>query len=90
MQGKGTVYRKRDIIKHLKDVDITESIVVDNEPIEYKEYDLEELLLEYSVKQEYERILGSDRSEWAWNIESKMFINGASKEECKICASKCS
>lgn len=84
MQGKGTVYRKRDIIKHLKDVDITESIVVDNEPIEYKEYDLEELLLEYSVKQEYERILGSDRSEWAWNIESKMFINGASKEEVKF------
>lgn len=84
MQGKGTVYRKRDIIKHLKDVDITESVVVENEPIEYKEYDLEELLLEYSVKQEYERILGSDRSEWAWNIESKMFINGASKEEVKF------
>ncbi len=30
MQGKGTVYRKRDIIKHLKDVDITKSVVVDN------------------------------------------------------------
>ena len=84
MKGKGTVYRKRDIIKHLKDVDITKSVVVDNEPIEYKEYDLEELLLEYSVKQEFNRILGSDRSEWAWNVESKMFINGASKEEVKF------
>lgn len=84
MKGKGTVYRKRDIIKHLKDVDITKSVVVDNEPIEYKEYDLEELLLEYSVKQEFNRILGSDRSEWAWNLESKMFINGASKEEVKF------
>lgn len=84
MQGKGTVYRKREIIKHLKDVDITESMVVNNEPIEYKEYDLEELLLEYSVKQEFNNTLGSDRSEWAWNIESKMFINGASKEEVKF------
>lgn len=84
MQGKGTVYRKREIIKHLKDVDITESTIVNNEPIEYKEYDLEELLLEYSVKQEFNNTLGSDRSEWAWNIESKMFINGASKEEVKF------
>ena len=84
LQGKGTVYRKRDIIKHLKDVDITTSIVTENDPIEYKEFDLEELLLEYSVKQEFNRILGSDRSEWAWNIESKMFINGASKEEVKF------
>ena len=84
MQGKGTVYRKRDIIKHLKDVDITTSVVTDDEPIEYKEYDLEELLLEYSVKQAYGNTLGSDRSEWAWNIESKMFINGASKEEVKF------
>lgn len=84
MQGKGTVYRKRDIIKHLKDVDITTSVVTENEPIEYKEYDLEELLLEYSVKQEFNRILGSDRSEWAWNVERKMFINGASKEEVKF------
>lgn len=84
MQGKGTVYRKRDIIKHLKDVDITTSVITSNEPIDYKEFDLEDLLLEYSVKQEYERILGSDRSEWAWNIESKMFINGASKEEVKF------
>lgn len=84
MQGKGTVYRKREIIKFLKDVDITKSVVVDNEPIEYKEYDLEELLLEYSVKQAYGNTLGSDRSEWAWDIESKMFINGASKEEVKF------
>lgn len=36
MQGKGTVYRKREIIKFLKDVDISKSVVVDNEPIEYK------------------------------------------------------
>lgn len=84
LQGKGTVYRKRDIIKHLKDVDITTSIVTENDPIEYKEFDLEELLLDYSVKQEFNNILGSDRSEWAWNIESKMFINGASKEEVKF------
>lgn len=84
MQGKGTVYRKREIIKHLKDVDITTSVVTDNEPIEYKEYDLEELLLEYSVKQAFYNVLGSDRSEWAWEIESKMFFNGASKEEVKF------
>ena len=84
MQGKGTVYRKREIIKHLKDVDITTSVVTDNEPIEYKEYDLEELLLEYSVKQTYGNTLGSDRSEWAWDVESKMIINGASKEEVKF------
>lgn len=84
MQGKGTVYRKREIIKFLKDVDISKSVVVDNEPIEYKEYDLEELLLEYSVKQEFNNTLGSDRSEWAWNVESKMIINGASKEEVKF------
>lgn len=84
MKGEGKVYRKRDIIKHLKDVDITTSVVTDNEPIEYKEYDLEELLLEYSVKQAFYNILGSDRSEWAWNVESKMIINGASKEEVKF------
>lgn len=84
LQGKGTVYRKRDIIKRLEDVDITTSVVTDNEPIEYKEFDLDELLLDYSVKQEFYNILGSDRSEWAWNIERKMFINGASKEEVKF------
>lgn len=84
LQGKGTVYRKRDIIKRLEDVYITTSVVTDNEPIEYKEFDLDELLLDYSVKQEFYNILGSDRSEWAWNIESKMFINGASKEEVKF------
>lgn len=84
MQGKGTVYRKRDIMKRLEDVDITTSVVINNEPIEYKEFDLDELLLDYSVKQEFYNILGSDRSEWAWNIESKMFINGASKEEVKF------
>lgn len=84
LQGKGTVYRKRDIMKRLEDVDITTSVVTNNEPIEYKEFDLEELLLDYSVKQEFYNILGSDRSEWAWNIESKMFINGASKEEVKF------
>lgn len=84
MQGKGTVYRKRDIMKRLEDVDITTSVVTNNEPIEYKEFDLDELLLDYSVKQEFYNILGSDRSEWAWNIESKMFINGASKEEVKF------
>lgn len=84
LKGNGTVYRKRDIEKHLKDVDITTSVVTNNEPIEYKEYDLDELLLEYSVKQEYNRVLGSDRSDWAWNVESKMFINGASKEEVKF------
>lgn len=84
MQGKGTVYRKRDIMKRLEDVDITTSVVTNNETIEYKEFDLDELLLDYSVKQEFYNILGSDRSEWAWNIESKMFINGASKEEVKF------
>lgn len=84
MQGKGTVYRKRDIMKRLEDVDITTSVVTNNEHIEYKEFDLDELLLDYSVKQEFYNILGSDRSEWAWNIESKMFINGASKEEVKF------
>lgn len=84
MQGKGTVYRKRDIMKRLEDVDITTSVVTNNEPIEYKEFDLDELLLDYSVKQKFYNILGSDRSEWAWNIESKMFINGASKEEVKF------
>lgn len=84
MQGKGTVYRKRDIMKRLEDVDITTSVVTNNEPIEYKEFDLDELLLDYSVKQEFYNILGSDRSEWAWNVESKMIINGASKEEVKF------
>lgn len=84
MKGDGKVYRKRDIIKHLKDVDINTSIVTNNELIEYKEYDLEELLLNYSVKQAFNNILGSDRSEWAWNIEQKMIINGASKEEVKF------
>lgn len=84
MQGKGTVYRKRDIMKRLEDVDITTSVVTNNEPIEYKEFDLDELLLDYSVKQEFYNILGYDRSEWAWNVESKMFINGASKEEVKF------
>lgn len=84
MQGKGTVYRKRDIMKRLEDVDITTSVVTNNEPIEYKEFDLDELLLDYSVKQEFYNILGYDRSEWAWNVESKMIINGASKEEVKF------
>lgn len=84
MQGEGTVYRKRDIIKHLKDVDIRTITEIENEPIEDKYYDLEDLIQEYSIGPEFRQILGTDRSEWAWNVERKMIIEGASKEEVKF------
>lgn len=84
LQGEGTVYRKRDFVKHLKDVDITSRAVVENEEIEYINLDLDAVLEEYNAFKEFIHELAVDRSEWAWKLEQKMIMNGASKEEVKF------
>lgn len=84
LQGEGTVYRKRDFVKHLEDVDITSRAVVENEEIEYINFDLDAVLEEYNAFKEFTHELAVDRSEWAWKLEQKMIMNGASKEEVKF------
>lgn len=84
LQGEGTVYRKREFVKHLEDVDITSRAVVENEEIEYVNFDLDAVLEEYNAFKEFTHELAVDRSEWAWKLEQKMIMNGASKEEVKF------
>lgn len=84
LQGEGTVYRKRDFMKHLEDVDISSRAVVENEDIEYLNLDLDAVLEEYNAFKEFTHELAVDRSEWAWKLEQKMIMNGASKEEVKF------
>lgn len=84
LQGEGTVYRKRDFVKHLEDVDITSRAVVEHEDIEYLNLDLDAVLEEYNAFKEFTHELAVDRSEWAWKLEQKMIMNGASKEEVKF------
>lgn len=84
LQGEGTVYRKRDFMKHLEDVDISSRAVVEHEEIEYHNLDLDAVLEEYNAFKEFTHELAVDRSEWAWKLEQKMIMNGASKEEVKF------
>lgn len=84
LQGEGTVYRKRDFMKHLEDVDISSRAVVEHEDIEYLNLDLDAVLEEYNSFKEFTHELAVDRSEWAWKLEQKMIMNGASKEEVKF------
>lgn len=84
LQGEGTVYRKRDFMKYLEDVDISSRAVVEHEDIEYLNLDLDAVLEEYNAFKEFTHDLAVDRSEWAWKLEQKMIMNGASKEEVKF------
>ena len=84
LQGEGTVYRKRDFVKHLEDVDITKNAVVDNEEIKTISANLDDILEEYNAFREFTHELAVDRSEWAWKLESKLIRNGASKEVVKF------
>lgn len=84
LQGEGTVYRKRDFVKHLEDVDITKNAVVNNEEIKTISANLDDILEEYNSFREFTHELAVDRSEWAWKLESKLIRNGASKEVVKF------
>lgn len=84
LQGEGTVYRKRDFVKYLEDVDITKNAVVDNEEIKTISANLDDILEEYNAFREFTHELAVDRSEWAWKLESKLIRNGASKEVVKF------
>lgn len=84
LQGEGTVYRKRDFVKHLEDVDIIKNAVVNNEEIKTISANLDDILEEYNSFREFTHELAVDRSEWAWKLESKLIRNGASKEVVKF------
>lgn len=84
LQGEGTVYRKRDFVEHLEDVDITKNAVVNNEEIKTISANLDDILEEYNSFREFTHELAVDRSEWAWKLESKLIRNGASKEVVKF------
>ena len=84
MMGEGTVYRKRDFMKHLEDVDISKSILVKDEEIETINADLDNVLDEYNAMSEFTHETAIDRSDWAWKLENKLISNGASKEIVKF------
>lgn len=85
MHGEGTVYRKRDIMKHLKDVELKVFVAnFEDEPIDEVYYDLENLLVEYELVDLFKQAGVVDRSEFCWSIEMAMIRGGASKEEVKF------
>nr|DAN87155.1 MAG TPA: replicative DNA helicase [Caudoviricetes sp.] len=84
MMGEGTVYRKRDFVKHLEDVEIRKSSIVSDEEIETINADLDNILDEYNAMSEFTHEMAIDRSEWAWKLENKLISNGASKEVVKF------
>lgn len=84
MMGEGTVYRKRDFVKHLEDVDIRKSSIVSDEKIETINADLDNILDEYNAMSGFTHEMAIDRSEWAWKLENKLISNGASKEVVKF------
>ena len=84
MMGEGTVYRKRDFMKHLEDVDISKSTLVKDEEIETIDADLDNVLDEYNAMSEFTHEMAIDRSDWAWRLENKLISNGASKEIVKF------
>lgn len=84
MIGEGTVYRKRDFVKHLEDVEIRKSTIVGDEEIKTINADLDNILDEYNAMSEFTHEMAIDRSEWAWKLENKLISNGASKEVVKF------
>ena len=84
MMGEGTVYRKRDFVKHLEDVEIRKSTIVGDEEIKTINADLDNILDEYNAMSEFTHEMAIDRSEWAWRLENKLISNGASKEVVKF------
>lgn len=84
MMGEGTVYRKRDFVKHLEDVDISKSTLVKDEEIETINADLDNVLDAYNAMSEFTHEMVIDRSDWAWRLENKLISNGASKEIVKF------
>lgn len=84
MMGDGTVYRKRDFVKHLEDVDIRKSTIASDEEIKTINADLDNILDEYNAMSEFTHEMAIDRSDWAWRLENKLISNGASKEIVKF------
>ena len=84
MMGDGTVYRKRDFVKYLEDVDIRKSTIASDEEIKTINADLDNILDEYNAMSEFTHEMAIDRSDWAWRLENKLISNGASKEIVKF------
>lgn len=86
LQGKGTVYRKRDFIKALKDV--VPPVYVDGdtskESIPLGRFDLDDLLDKYKVETDYLKGEGIDKSSWSFRIGMKMARKGATKAQVKF------
>ena len=86
LQGNGTVYRKRDFIKALKDV--VPPVYVDGdtskELIPLGRFDLDDLLDKYRVETDYLKDEGIDKSSWSFRIGMKMARKGATKAQVKF------
>ena len=86
LQGNGTVYRKRDFIKALKDV--VPPVYVDGdtskELIPLGRFDLDDLLDKYRVETDYLKDEGIDKSSWSFRIGMKMARKGATKSQVKF------
>ena len=86
MQGQGTVYRKKEFIKALKNVVPPVFIGGDiaTEEIPTVRYDLEDLVDKFNLENSYKKTSGIDRSSWSWHIGKQMFDKGCTKEELKF------
>lgn len=86
MQGEGTVYRKREFIKALKDVVPPVFIGGDisGEEIPVIRFDLEDIVDKFNLEGVYIKTSGIDRSSWSWSTGKKMYDQGCTKEELKF------
>lgn len=86
MQGQGTVYRKKEFMKALKNVVPPVFIGGDiaTEEIPTVRYDLEDLVDKFNLENSYKKTSGIDRSSWSWHIGKQMFDKGCTKEELKF------
>lgn len=84
LQGEGTVYRKKDLMKHLSSDVVRVSGPVSNEKIAMKSYDLDELLETYRLTNLYKNSQSVDRSNYSFTLGTRAVNNGISKEELKF------
>lgn len=90
LQGKGTVYRKKDFIKALSNVALNAPkkpvrALKSGSGIDIKRYDLDSLIERYNAFELYKSFVATtDRSEYSWRIGSHFVRKGASMEEVKF------
>lgn len=85
LQGDGTVYRTKDLIKKLKAQEVVTIGSTVKEDIDDKRFDLDELLDKYDAQSRYDKWLpNSDRSDYSYQLSLYLVKQGCTKEELRF------